>query len=511
MSKMKKVLLMCTAYVLVAALAIGGTIAYLQDDDSDVNVMTLGNVSIAQHEYERATNTDGSYETKEIDDVTSYVLKDFTQGKPLLPIVGDPNEPGDSPAYAGFDNTIVRMTQVDSYGGMQVFAGKNAQDKFVTVENTGKTDAYVRTLVAVECGSTDGSLVRNSYHSAWTENEIGVITVDGNNYYLIEYAYTGGKHLGGQHEKGILPAGETSYPSLSQVYLKHNATNEDMVAIDGNGNGTLDILVVSQAVQVAGFADAETALNAGFGDITPTNHPWAGEGNAPVIPVTVSSADDLVGELEAGENVVMNADLTVDADTSAAHSAYGDTGVTIDGNTFDGAGNTLTVDNSNTTWDCAVYLKSGTVQNVTVNGAFRGIFMGEATGDAYVDNVVIDDVCYTFNSDGGNKAYGVYISNSALNGWTSYSNVHKEVVFTNCNFGAGTGRYAYAFCRPYNASVFENCVFEKGFQFDTSKTSDITFINCYYGDTLITAENAETLTDGETPFFCTGLNGITIN
>ena len=52
MSKMKKVLLMCTAYVLVAALAIGGTIAYLQDSDSDVNVMTLGNVSIDQHEYQ---------------------------------------------------------------------------------------------------------------------------------------------------------------------------------------------------------------------------------------------------------------------------------------------------------------------------------------------------------------------------------------------------------------------------------------------------------------------------
>lgn len=42
MSKMKKVLLMCTAYALVAALATGGTIAYLTSEDSDVNVMTLG-------------------------------------------------------------------------------------------------------------------------------------------------------------------------------------------------------------------------------------------------------------------------------------------------------------------------------------------------------------------------------------------------------------------------------------------------------------------------------------
>ena len=38
-----------------------------------------------------------------------------------------------------------------------------------------------------------------------------------------------------------------------------------MEAIDGNGNGTLDILVLSQAVQTAGFDDAQTALNTAFG------------------------------------------------------------------------------------------------------------------------------------------------------------------------------------------------------------------------------------------------------
>ena len=126
--------------MLTASVAISATVAYLQDEDSDVNVMTLGNVKIEQHEYQRVVNADG-YATGTVDDQTSYKLEAFEQGKPLLPIVGDPNEPGDSPAYAGFDSTIVRMTQVDSYGSMQVFAGKNAQDKFVTVENTGKSDA----------------------------------------------------------------------------------------------------------------------------------------------------------------------------------------------------------------------------------------------------------------------------------------------------------------------------------------------------------------------------------
>ncbi|MEE0840690.1 MAG: SipW-dependent-type signal peptide-containing protein, partial [Acutalibacteraceae bacterium] len=80
----RKTLLLGLSFVLVAALAIGGTVAYLQDDDSDVNVMTLGNVSIAQHEYERVVEN-GEYKKDTINGAESYVLKEFTQGKPLLP------------------------------------------------------------------------------------------------------------------------------------------------------------------------------------------------------------------------------------------------------------------------------------------------------------------------------------------------------------------------------------------------------------------------------------------
>ncbi|MBR6569588.1 MAG: SipW-dependent-type signal peptide-containing protein, partial [Clostridia bacterium] len=36
--------------VLSVAIAVGGTMAYLQDTDEDVNVMTLGNVYITQNE-----------------------------------------------------------------------------------------------------------------------------------------------------------------------------------------------------------------------------------------------------------------------------------------------------------------------------------------------------------------------------------------------------------------------------------------------------------------------------
>ncbi len=276
--KIKKALLYGLSFVLVAAVAIGGTLAYLTSEDSDVNVMTLGNVKIEQNEYQRVQNADGTYPTKTIDGKTSYILEDFTNDKPLYPIVGDPNEPGNSPAYAGYDDITVRMTQVGSYGGMQVFAGKNAQDKFVTVKNTGKTDAFVRTYVAIEIGSTDGKLIMTSSRAQtadatgtqpWIVSSVGTIEIDDNNYKVVEYVYRGASDVN-RHVNGILPAGDTTYPNLCQVYLKHNATNEDMVAIDGNGNGKLDILVFSQAVQAAGFENADEAFENSRTGVTPS-------------------------------------------------------------------------------------------------------------------------------------------------------------------------------------------------------------------------------------------------
>ena len=308
MSKIKKVLLMCTAYVLVAALAIGGTIAYLQDSDSDVNVMTLGNVSIAQHEYERVVDANGDYEKITVTKndgttVESYKIQEFTQAKPLYPATG---------TITGWDSTSVRWEQLADYtkarGGQAPFAGlNNVQDKFVVVENTGKTDAYVRTLIALEYGSNTKDIIGISTGDFWTWNGIGIIEVDGNNYYLFEAIYKGSdtRHVG-----GILPAGEFTYNSLGQVYLANEATNEDVEALDGNDNGTYDILVFSQAVQTAGFENAEVALDAAFGDITVASHPWSD--NAPVIRDVVGSYADISAAKGTSGEYYLSDDLTAD-------------------------------------------------------------------------------------------------------------------------------------------------------------------------------------------------------
>ena len=189
------------------------------------------------------------------------------------------------------------------------------------------------------------------------------------------------------------------------------------------------------------------------------------------------------------ENVTLFGDITVSASETNANSGYGATGVTVtDGAVLDGMGNTLTVTNAGGTWDCVVAAKGGTIKNLTVAGAMRGIFMPGANGDVYIDNVIFKDVIYTFNSDAGNKNYGVYISNSTLNGWTSHSDAHKEVVYTNCNFGEGSG---YAYCRPYGPTSFVGCAFEAGFEIDAR--GKITFENCTLGGVALTAENLATL------------------
>lgn len=371
--KMKKVLSMLLTVTLTAGVAISGTVAYLTSEDSDLNVMTLGKVKIQQHEYQRATDEAGKYKIDTIDNMDSYVLEGFEQAKPLLPAT-DPSNYG-----AGvWDSTTVRMSQVDSYGGMQVFVNPNAQDKFVTVENTGKTDAYVRTLVAVECGSTDGSLVGTSYHGNWDKNPIGIITIDGNKYYLIEYTYEGASD-NSRHVGGVLPAGETSYPNLSQVYIKSEATNEDMEKIDGNGNGTLDILVLSQAVQADGFSGAQIALDTAFGKITTENHPWVDAVVTNEIGITEAGTYNLSGGVYTIDSAYFHTQKATDAVTINGNGATVE-GVASSADAFQWEGGTIPA--------MSAIFSSSNGSKVTVNdlkftGTMSSIMLGNYVSATY--------------------------------------------------------------------------------------------------------------------------------
>ena len=188
----------------------------------------------------------------------------------------------------------------------------------------------------------------------------------------------------------------------------------------------------------------------------------------------VSTADELVAALEKGNGVYLLNDITI----AATKGGYNKAGILQNkAQTIDGGGHTLTVTGAGATWDCAIYTNGGIIRNLTVAGAMRGIFTAGQSSDLLIENVEFKNVIYTFNSDGKMPAnpFGVYVSNSTVNGWTSHSNMHTEVVYTNCSFGEGSG---YAYCRPYGKTAFINCTFSAGYSIDESKTTEITYTDC---------------------------------
>ena len=249
---------------------------------------------------------------------------------------------------------------------------------------------------------------------------------------------------------------------------------------ENNTTVTLDKCVYTGTLKVNGYTGSLDEYV-----LTGSKYSTSGTGTLNVISYTKASNEtEIRNALSTKENV----ELTSDVKATAQAGGYNKTGLVINGQYFDGNGYELNVKDAGSTWDSAIYTTGGTIRNLTVSGAMRGIFTAGQNSDIIIDNVTFKDVIYTFNSDDGNKQYSVYISNSTLNGWTSYSNVHKEVSFTNCSFGEGSG---YAFLRPYNASSFANCTFSEGYELDSTKATKGTLVmtNCYVGNTKITQAN----------------------
>ena len=501
MSKMKKVLLMCTAYVLVAALAIGGTIAYLQDSDSDVNVMTLGNVSIAQYEYQRAEGVaHNAGEPGAGNGVKEGALVPFQQGQALYPAVPANNAATDYSAEA---------TDLFFWGDY-VYSGtagnglwndsklSNAMDKMVFVENTGKSDAYFRTIIAFECpeGITIGEpaqgaeiMINTNGSAVYNWENVGYITVDGVRYLVMEATY-----------QNALKPGNQSHPSLLQVVMTHNATNEDMALL----GDTYEILVKTQAVQTAGFADAKTALDTAFGKSADKAAEWfggitvpTGAGHngsfvpAPEGAVTVAGTDKeaVLAAIEAaqpGDVVALTGDTTI-AGYTADKKLIINKNITLDLN-----GKTLTTECG---WG-GIDLKDGaSIVNGTINhtgntAAIKAFQVGK------IENVVINVTETAGKTKGGivvQEGAGCYVGsiknvtiNGATNGIETYrcgertdlaigsmENVTINAIDTgislsapigevkNCTIkGAKIGVNAYLY-GPYSVTAdFINCVIE---------------------------------------------------
>ncbi len=292
--KLKKALLMGLSLVLVAAIAVGGTLAFFTDRDSAANVFTVGDVSIELNEK-------------------------FEQGAELIP-------------------------------GVKI-------EKEVTVTNTGDNDAWVWMTYAIPSilDNTDANLnvihvnTPGAYWYGYHTNPTFIASaglteaVDETDTWKVDYAVTKEVEIDGvmynvyaHLYNGFLTAGETTNPGMNTVYLDSHvdidpdgnmAWVEDGVAKDlnwnVNTNGNPVIYVSAYGIQTDGFATVEEAYAA-------YNEQW-GDNGAEYAPVGtyVATAEGLKSALKAagaGDVVVLDEDITVGGPITVP------AGVTLHGN-----------------------------------------------------------------------------------------------------------------------------------------------------------------------------------
>lgn len=206
---------------------------------------------IEQHIYERVSKK-----------VNWAPFKEVEADQPLFPAVGE--------AKLGSPRWFIRQ-DVNKIYDLYEASLKNELDRFVFVENKGNVSVCVRTWFAFEEGTygksvLDGLIHLNFNDKDWTRSEVtSGVEIDGNKYTVFYADYN-----------AALQAGDTAEPSLMQLYMDSSGTNEDMLAIDGNGSGKYEIGIFSQAVGADGVSDAKAMLDGAFG----TNHPWTNGLNA---------------------------------------------------------------------------------------------------------------------------------------------------------------------------------------------------------------------------------------
>ena len=253
MSKRAWFLLLMLLFLLTAS--ISGTLTYQNSSDSNEGIIAVTYMDIAQNEWERAS--DGT-------------LIPYRQNKPLFPANYEGNAipldedatnwPGGDPAWQTLEAT------------------PGIVDKFITITNEGKETAYVRSIVAVERLGDENSIHIN--HNEKTEADspmasverVQNVPVDSRCFDVYVYTY-----------RDPLASGETTVPSLKQLYMDKDCTNAEIEM----AGSTYDVLALAQAVQSSEFSDAETALNTAFGIATPENlsqwlaKVYSGDGDIP--------------------------------------------------------------------------------------------------------------------------------------------------------------------------------------------------------------------------------------
>ena len=249
MSK-RKIVLLASALCMVAILAIGGTLAYFTDTQEVTNTFTAGGVKIKL--IEQQSSEDGKS------------LVPYVDGQTLMPIVGS--------------------AQTDPKNDVGQPTSGNYIDKIVTIENTGKSDAWVRAYFAIPSAlddgyetfnaganilhfnfgnkdgvSTEGNQWKWTHDGKWNYFETTIDNIKYNVYFADYYQTLAAKATTEQFISGVYL--DSHVDMVDSKYVDTRFPNADLSIL----NGTVSCPVKAVAVQADGFDNADAAVTAAFG------------------------------------------------------------------------------------------------------------------------------------------------------------------------------------------------------------------------------------------------------
>ena len=251
---MKKTIALAMLVVLVAAVSVLGTLAYLTDTKAATNTFTVGNVSIKLLESslhrENAGVANGQTSTSEL---WSNVEKEGT---------------GNTSKYKAGD-TFYTDAQIEA--NAQEYKCENVKlnpgqsyHKMPYVKNIGANKAYIRIRVMFPADLDTAILNSSMYTSTALNNKEFTLvydnsgTVERNNIKYNVYTFT---------RIDPLASGELTYWNVwGTVHMDADVTNEKLAEFFGAGktyaDGTFPVLVEADAIQADGFANATEAWEA---------------------------------------------------------------------------------------------------------------------------------------------------------------------------------------------------------------------------------------------------------
>lgn len=265
---MKKVIAIVLLVVLVAALSIGATMAYLTDRDSEVNTFTIGDVSIDLKE-------------------------DFEQGATLIPGVKIEKKPtitntGDNDAWVWLTFAIPSALDVNTPGEVT-----GSKDNVIHWNFKGATTEGYVSDERIQKAIAEGFLTEEILKKAIDDDSLTIDTLtaeymnanklhwnvldsiaEGNNVYQTEIDGVNYNVYVMLYNKALKP-GETTLPNIEQVYLDANVDidpNGDWYHVENgvatklnwntNTDGAPKIYASAYAIQTDGFATVNEAYAA---------------------------------------------------------------------------------------------------------------------------------------------------------------------------------------------------------------------------------------------------------